>query len=220
MKEQSEQLARFLKSHTKRQQDAAQYSEYLLSKFAEVLSGVEAEDQFRSRAAAERFGGQFVTKLTCDVCQTSREVAPEPFILLPINLQQGQERSLPELLQQWRAEERMVEGNQVECAHCLDGPVKTDHAKRMVISPKREASEVSWPRFLALHLFRFQTDYQTMEKIKIEHHIPFEQTLCLDGVLDAESGDGPTYHLQSVVEHIGDSWFRVGFFIHHDSFRK
>ena len=125
----------------------------------------------RHLASAHR--GELEDRLTCRACGGARG-RKEPFRDLALAVRGA--RTLARAFELFGAEESL---DGVECERCA---ARTPHAKALELR--------RLPELLALQLRRFDFDWATMTRVKVDDHLAFPRVLDARGLVKARARDG------------------------------
>lgn len=157
-----------------RQQDAQELMRVLF----EALSISLAGSPFAS-LVSDLFEGRMADTVTCCACGNVRE-RTDTFEDLPLLVRRVSEsghvpfRTVPRALASFVGGERLEGANQYHCEQC---DAKRDAVKRLRIT--------AMPRYLTLHLKRFDYDRRTEMRVKLHEPMEIRETLVLDELVDA-----------------------------------
>jgi ubiquitin carboxyl-terminal hydrolase 9/24 len=143
------------------QMDVDEFFNLFLDKLESAIKGTKKEKTIK-----KHFGGTFANQLLCKDCPHSRQL-DEPF--LAVNLQVKNKKSLEKCLENFVEGEMLQGDNAYNCEKC-DKKVTT--LKRVCI--KR------LPRYLIFVLKRFDINYDTMQKFKINDYCEFPTFLNME----------------------------------------
>lgn len=174
------------------QMDVDEFFGSFMDKLENLLKGSESEEIIK-----QHFGGVQVTEVIGKECP-HRSERYEPF--LSISVEVKNRRSLIEGLESYVAEEILEGENAYQCDHC-DAKVKA--IRRVCVN--------YLPNYLILALRRFEFDFDTMTREKVNDYFEFASELNmepftqegLDGEKERKCRDYYTYHLRGVVIHTG-----------------
>jgi ubiquitin carboxyl-terminal hydrolase 40 len=175
------------------QQDIAEANRIITDLLERALSGTSFEHKFR-----KTFKGKLENYVECLNCG-AKSSNQEDFLdlLLTIKNWDGQvfqnvEQSLDFLMNP----EMLSDDNQYSCDSCQQ---KTDALKGQRIS--------ALPEILTIGLNRFELDYTTFERKKINNHYFFDLELNMSKYVDFAEDDGDyLYDLQGVLVHRGSAY--------------
>jgi len=143
------------------QMDVDEFFNVFLDKLESAIKGTKKEKTIK-----KHFGGIYANQLLCKDCPHSRGLE-EPF--LAVNLQVKNKKSLEKCLENFVEGEMLQGDNAYNCEKC-DKKVTT--LKRVCI--KR------LPRYLIFVLKRFDINYDTMQKFKINDYCEFPKFLNME----------------------------------------
>jgi len=143
------------------QMDVDEFFNLLMDKLENAIKGTVQENSIK-----QHFGGLFANQLLCKDCPHSGDLS-EPFLAL--NLQVKNKKSLQQCLESF-VEGEMLQGN--NAYHCEKCDKKVTTLKRVCI--KR------LPKHLIFVLKRFDINYDTMQKFKINDYCEFPMKLNME----------------------------------------
>ena len=115
---------------------------------------------------AENFRGELEYRTTCHQCGS---VSSHPSNYENLTLNTISQTSIESCLSAMCASEDMTGPNQYQCSGCN---TKVDAHRQLVIT--------KLPRYLSLHLVRFEFDLATLSKRKLGHPITFTESLKMN----------------------------------------
>lgn len=182
------------------QQDALEYFHILCDHLDNALKGGNDE-----KLLSRFFGGRSATQLICRGCPHRYERF-EHFFTLQLTVFGNRSNSVMSALQDFVAGELLEGDNQYFCSQCNK---KVDTVKRTVLA--------DLPDTIILGLKRFDFNYDTMQRIKLNVDVPFSEDLdmsafCRENLSDIPEGSEPVtkrdagyyeYSLAGIVVHSG-----------------
>jgi ubiquitin C-terminal hydrolase len=182
------------------QQDALEFFHILCDHLDNALKGGPDE-----RLLSRFFGGRSATQLICKGCPHRYERF-EHFFTLQLTVFGNRSNSLLGSLQEFVAGELLEGDNQYFCSQCNK---KVDTVKRTVLA--------ELPDTIILGLKRFDFNYDTMQRIKLNVEVPFEHDLDMYPFCRENFGETPEnsepinqrepgyyqYSLAGIVVHAG-----------------
>ena len=143
------------------QMDVDEFFNLFLDKIETVIKGTP-----QAKTIAHHFGGVYANQLICKDCPHS-SIRDEPF--LAINLQIKNKKSLQQCMESF-VEGEMLQGN--NAYHCEKCDKKVTTLKRVCIK--------KLPRYLIFVLKRFDINYDTMQKYKVNDFCEFPMKLNME----------------------------------------
>lgn len=136
-------------------------NEFLNLLFDKMDATIRNDDQ--SRLLKNTFGGAFCNQIICDECGHVSENR-EPFYTMSVGVKG--KHSLTEALDAFVQGEKLTGGNMYRCAKCEK---KVNALKRVCVD--------TLPPTLVVHLKRFEFNYDTMQKLKINDECSFPPSI-------------------------------------------
>jgi ubiquitin C-terminal hydrolase len=156
------------------QQDALEYFHILCDHLDNALKGGHDE-----KLLSRFFGGRSATQLICKGCPHRYERF-EHFFTLQLAVFSNRANSVLGALQEFVAGELLEGDNQYFCSQCNK---KVDTVKRTVLA--------DLPDSIILGLKRFDFNYDTMQRIKLNVEVPFSQDLDMSPFCRENLGETP-----------------------------
>ena len=173
------------------QQDAAEFTKYLLNELADTCG---------LRKAVDLFGGHLTTSVCCGRCGKTSVSTPERFMELSLSLDSGakssqnQRISIGELMKRFRLPEVLEGSNRYRCASETCQGQLVDHAERVT-------AVSSYPSHLVLSLKRFYYSKESGSVAKIMDEVDFPRMLT---VIDPDDSTRQIeFSLYGAIMHIG-----------------
>eukprot|EP00826_Nyctotherus_ovalis_P048897 TRINITY_DN581_c0_g1_i1.p1 TRINITY_DN581_c0_g1~~TRINITY_DN581_c0_g1_i1.p1 ORF type:complete len:525 (-),score=189.01 TRINITY_DN581_c0_g1_i1:1265-2839(-) len=139
------------------------------------------------------FRGKFVTQIICSEC---KNISEREEVFSDISLQVKDCKSITESLSMFVSEEQLDKENQYFCEKCNK---KVDAVRRVRIR--------RFPPVLTLGLNRFEMDWNTMDRKKLNDRLEFPLELSITGFKEfPEDAGEDEYELKAVVIHRGGAY--------------
>ena len=175
------------------QQDAAEFTKYLLNELADTCA---------LQKAVDLYGGELTTKVRCRRCSAVSVSQPERFMELSLSLEKsnhgdGNRLTIETLLEQFHHVEVLKGANRYRCA--------SESCQNQLVDLAERVTHVSkFPSHLVLSLKRFYYDRKTGRVAKLMHDVEFSRELFVsDPEPNAVPGSNVGYSLYGAIMHIG-----------------
>jgi ubiquitin C-terminal hydrolase len=168
------------------QQDALEYFHILCDHLDNALKGSHDE-----KLLSRFFGGRSATQLLCKGCPHRYERF-EHFFTLQLAVFSNRANSVLGALQEFVAGELLEGDNQYFCSECNK---KVDTVKRTVLA--------DLPDTIILGLKRFDFNYDTMQRVKLNVEVPFSHDLDMSPFCRENLGETPADSEPAIIREPG-----------------